>query len=292
MNPIRLSLPLVLAAVPTLFGASKEMVQLQRDVAQLQEAVRVLQSGFDTKMTELRVIVQQVLDESKRASTAVSVLDSGIKERMREQEKLVAAPVAGVGTKVDQLTGEFGTLREAVMDLSTRLTKMQSQLGDLKNVVTTMQAPAPAVQPPAPVTPPPQQLFESALKDKTGGNFALSLQQFQEFLKAYPTTDLAASAQFYIGEIYYQQNEYDNAVIAFDQVLERFPDNPKTPDATYMKGVALLKSGQKGLARKMFEDVVRKFPNSEVAGRARGQLDLMKAPATSSVPMRKKTRAR
>lgn len=295
MVPFGKLLPVILLAAPSVFAASKEMVQLQRDVSQLQEAMRVLQSGFDTKMTELRVLVQQALDESKRAATAVTVLDSGIKERMREQEQKVAAPVAGVGTKVDALSNDFSTLREAILELSQRMNKLSTELREVKDAVTTIKvAPPPpepvSQQPPqAAAIPPPQQLYDKAMSDKSGGNLELALGQFQDFVKAYPKEPLAPNAQYYIGEIHYNRSDFDSAVSAFDTVLERYPDNIKTPDATYMKGLALLRGGQKASARKVFEDVVRKYPNSEVAPKAKTQLAALGASSTT-LPMRKKAR--
>lgn len=298
---MRMLLPLVLMGASSLFAVSKEMVQLQRDVSQLQEAMRTLQSGFDTKMTELRILVQQALDESKRASTAVQVLDAGIKDRLREQEQKVAAPVAGVGTKVDALSNDFSTLREAILELSQRMAKLSSELREVKDAVTTIKA-APAIPPPGETTgsgappqaavPPPQQLFDKAMSDKTGGNLELALGQFQDFVKAYPTDAMAPNAQFYIGDIYYTKSDFDNAVSAFDTVLERYPDNIKTPDATYMKGLALLRGGQKASARKVFEDVIRKYPNSDVAPKARTQLAALggATSSTTTVPMKKKAR--
>ena len=58
---------------------------------------------------------------------------------------------------------------------------------------------------------------------------------------------------------------------AFDAVLEKYPDNNKTADATYMKGMALLKSGQRNEAAKEFLNVITNYPNSEVSLKAKTQ---------------------
>ena len=69
------------------------------------------------------------------------------------------------------------------------------------------------------------------------------MQGFQEYLRYYNNTELAPNAQFYIGQIHYDKTDFAPAVQAFDTVLEKYPENNKTADATYMKGMALLKSG-------------------------------------------------
>jgi hypothetical protein len=72
---------LALALAPALFGANKEMVQLQRDVALLQDDVRTLQRSLDEKMAALRTLVEQTYSATGKAGTSIAVLESGIRDR-------------------------------------------------------------------------------------------------------------------------------------------------------------------------------------------------------------------
>jgi tol-pal system protein YbgF len=273
---------LALALAPALFGANKEMVQLQRDVALLQDDVRTLQRSLDEKMSALRTLVEQTYSATGKAGTSIAVLESGIRDRMAEQQKTLAGPVANMGAKIDTMSTEFQTLRESISDLSERMNKMQLQMVDLMNTVKVLSAPPappPAVGSPSassgPGGPPPgmsaQGLYDSARKDLSGGNLDLAAQGFQEYLRFYGNTELAPNAQFYIGQIHYDKNEFAPALQAFDIVLEKYPENNKTADATYMKGMALLKSGQRNEAAREFLNVVQKYPSAEVAAKARTQ---------------------
>jgi len=90
-------IPAVVFAFPLLCGAaSKEIVELQRDVAQLQDQIRTLQSAFDTKMTLLTAQAQQAADSATRTSTALAGLQGAIQEQLREQGKQVVGPVANL----------------------------------------------------------------------------------------------------------------------------------------------------------------------------------------------------
>jgi tol-pal system protein YbgF len=273
---------LALALVPALFGANKEMVQLQRDVALLQDDVRTLQRSLDEKMAALRTLVEQTYSATGKAGTSIAVLESGIRDRMAEQQKTLAGPVVNMGAKIDTMSTEFQTLRESISDLGERMNKMQLQMVDLMNTVKVLSAPPappPAFGSPSassgPAAPPQgmtaQGLYDSARKDVSGGNLDLAMQGFQEYLRFYGNTELAPNAQFYIGQIHYDKNEFAPALQAFDAVLEKFPENNKTADATYMKGMALLKSGQRNEAAREFLNVVQKYPNAEVAAKARTQ---------------------
>ena len=295
IRPVALAMALAPAA---LFGANKEMQALQRDVFLLQEDVRGLQKSLNEKMAEIRTLVEQTLASSNRSGTSVAVLESGIRDRMAEQQKSLAAPVMSMGAKIDQMSTDFGALRESISDLTERMNKMQTQIVDLTNTVKVLSAP-PAPPPTvgesanapgaaAPGTPPPgmsaKGLYDSAMKDRGAGNFDLALQGFEEYLRYYGNTDLAPNAQFYIGQIHYDRNQFEPAVKAFDAVLEKFPSNNKTADATYMKGMALLKSGRRNDAGREFLNVITNFPNAEVAAKARTQRKALGLNPSPTVP--------
>lgn len=282
-----------LALTPAaMFGANKEMVQLQRDVALLQEDVQKLQRSLDDKMASIRTLIEQTLAAASKSGASVTVLETGLRDRLAEQHK----PVVNMGVKIDQMATDFQTLRESVGDISERMNKVQTQLVDLNNTVKILSAPP--APPPTDVsgtatssTPPPgmsaKTVYESAMRDRSGGNLDLALQGFQEYLRYYGNTDLAPNAQFYVGQIHYDKNEFAPALQAFDSVLEKFPENNKTPDATYMKGMSLLKSGQRNEAAREFLNVITKFPNSEVAAKARTQRKALGLSVPSSAPAKR-----
>jgi tol-pal system protein YbgF len=263
---------------PLSFGASREIQELQRDVAQLQDMVRSLQQSQNEKLAALTVMVQQAADASTKANTAVAVLDNNIRQTLRDQEKNVVGPVAGVGTKVDQMATAFQALQESVTDISQRLGKLQLQMVDIQNAVKTINAPPP---PPPSGTgttqtgdapPPAEVLYANALRDSQGGKSDLALSEFAAYLKYYPSTLYAPNAQFYIANIHFNQGDYESALTEFDLVLEKYPDNTKTADALYMKGQTLVKLERKTQGSEEFRELIKRFPGSEQANKACTQL--------------------
>ncbi len=291
-----ISILILAAAVTQSVGsaANKETIELQRDVAQLQDEVRTLQRSFDERMAALQVLMQQTLDNTNKASASVAVLDNALRERMASQEAKVVGPVAGVGTKLDAMTNTVQDLQGAVNDLTSRMGKIQQQLVDISTALRTMPAPsAPPItssipQAASPAGRPPVEagvLYPSAVSDMTSGKYELALGEFQDYLKYYGNTDLAPNAQFYIGQVHYSQSKFDLAIADFDAVLEQYQDNIKTPDAHFMKGKALFQIHQRDKAAKEFQAILEKFPRSGVAANARAQLremGLNPAAATAS----------
>ena len=277
---MRFLCPLCLAFVLSpfaCFGASKEIVELQRDVALLQDQLRTLQRSLDEKTAALQALVQQTLDSVNRSNTSVAVMENQVTQSLKGQSDKLVAPIATLGAKIDQMSSDSQALRETLADLSARVGKMQQQLVDLKNQVAIIQTP-PAVPPPAavPTGPPPgtsaESLYNGGVKDQLGGNYDQAMKEFSDYLAYFGTTEMAPYAQFHLGEIYNRKGDTDNALKAFDAVLEKYPDNPKTPDALLAKGMVLVTTGQRNEGVKVYRDLISRFPNTEQASKARAEL--------------------
>src|SRR5215469_12293163 len=95
---------LALLALPIMApAASREIQELQRDIAMLQDQVKALQRSQDDKMmalteklTALQVLSQQSLDAANRANTGVAVIQNGSSQNLKDLEGKVVAPVAAM----------------------------------------------------------------------------------------------------------------------------------------------------------------------------------------------------
>jgi TolA-binding protein len=214
-------------------AASKEIQELQRDVAQLQDQLRQLQQSQDRQLAAIQTLVQQSLSAANDATRSVAVIQSGFQQNLRDQESKVVTPVVGLNTRMDQMSQDMRTLQQAVTDLTGLLSKMQAQLTDLNNAVKVIQAPA--VPPPggggaptgggmasAPGAPAANDtptmsasdLYANAQRDRQGGKLDLALQEFGDYIRWYGNTELAPNAQYYIASIHASQSDYDSAIRA------------------------------------------------------------------------------
>jgi len=279
-------------------AASKEIVELQRDVAQLQDQVRALQSSFDSKMGTMAAQVQQLTDSATRANNALATLQGAIQEQLRQQGKEVMAPVANVGTKIDEMSTAFQQVQNSMADVTTRLGKLEQQMTDLSNAVRTINSPAAppgsssgtsGPGPTASSVPPisGDLLYQNANRDRLGGKNDLALLEYQQFVKYYGDSPLAPAAQFWVGDLYYGQGDYENALKAFDEVLVRWTANNKTPDAFLMKGKTLMKLDKRNAAAVEFRALIKQYPSSDAAAKARAQLKQMGLSASPSPARRR-----
>jgi len=289
---------LALVCSTVCFGASKEIIELQRDVELLQDKINTIQRTLDEKFAQLQALLQVSADTTKDTNLQVHDLSGSVSRSVGTQ----LAPVTNLSQRVEGVSEDVRALKDSLADVESRLDKLDAKLSDVQRSIQIQQnppqAPPPTVgtdqsgvagpngaQPGAPVAPPAgmsaEQSFTAAMRDFETGNNELAQKEFQDYLTYFPNAALAPNAQYYIGEIEFNQGNYNDAIKAFDAVLERYPAGPKTPDAHYMKGRALLKSGQRTRAIQEFRDLIANYKGTNAARNAQDQLRQLNATTTT-----------
>jgi tol-pal system protein YbgF len=254
------------------FAVNKDLVALQRA---LEARMDLMQASFDKQIGILTESLRTVQNDNRHNAELIASMQESLSGAVTRS----LAPVTGLTTRVDAMGEDTKALRDALADLAARLERMDAKMTDLKNQLQIMQSPPPAPsatgtpgQPGASNVPPmgmsAEKTYNDARRDQQTGNVDLAAQEYQQYLTYFPTTELAASAQYYLGEISYTKGDYKAASEAFDAVLERYPNNPKTADAKYMKGMSLARDGQRTKAVQELRSLIQTNPNSEQARKA------------------------
>ena len=277
----------LLLAAPPAYPVAKEIIQLQRDVALLQDMVRDLNRLMTERMAVMTQLVERNTDTTNKLGAA-----------LENVQRSLANAMAAQGQKIDSGQQHVQALSESMEDLKARQSRLGEQLVQIRQLLETIQA-QPQVASPvatAPATPPnPKDLYENALRDLQGGKNDLAMAGFMDYLKYFPETDLAGNAQFYVGEVYYRKSDYDKAIDAYNAVLDNYPKSNKAATAHWKKAQALLEQKKRDAAVRELRTLIRRFPNSDEAKLARDRLKALgltadaRAPAPTRVA-RKKTR--
>ena len=285
--PLRLAcaVALVAGAPAAAFAADKDIVELQREVAAvtdqlntLRSTLNGLQSDLSEKLGAQSALLQQTLDRVNQIHTENAVNSKTVTDQLGQQEQKVTAPVAALNAKLDQMISQFSAAQDNISDMNSRLGRLEQRLVDLTNAVKLIQA-APAPPPtPAPVPGGPpvgvtaQGLFDDATRDQMSGKNDLALQEYHDYLKYFGDLEMAANAQFHIGEILLGEQNLDDAIAAFDEVAAQYPKSHKAPDALYSKAQALKMQGKRTQAVQVLNQIVRLYPDSDAAGQAKSEL--------------------
>ena len=276
-------------------AVSKEMIELQQQVGQLLQGQQDLRSAIDSNNAAMRTLVQQSLDSVGKLNGEMATL-----------QKTVQDVQANTGARIDSMTQQTQGLSDNLQDVQARVGKLSQQLTDVQNLLQSIDAKvsgaAPMGAPGSPVTPgvptgasmplpsmPPvsaDTLYQNALRDYNGGKYDLSRQEFSDYIKNFPTNDLAGNAQFYLGEVSYAQGDFKGAISAYDTVLTNYPNSFKLAASLSKKAMAELELGLKATGTRDLREVVRRFAGSDEAKRAQAKLHEIGASATSRPPSR------
>lgn len=289
-------------------AVAKEIIELQQQVSQLLQGQQDLRSALDSNSATLRTLVQQSLDGVGQLNTQMG----GLQKTLQEVQ-------ANTGSRIDTMAQQSQGISDNLQDVQSRVGKLSQQLTDMQNLLQSIDAKVsvgavapgttPAGTPPAGSTapgpgasnlpyatppnggqaagPPPissETLYQNALRDYTSGKYDLARQEFSDYIKNFPSNDLASNAQFYLGEIYFAQNDFKNAIPAYDLVITNYPHSFKSAASLYQKASAELELGMHASASRDLRDVVRRFPGTDEARRAQGRLHEIGATTTPTHP--------
>jgi len=252
------------ASLQPAWAVSKEMIQLQTQVQALQDQMTRMQQSFDERMGVMKNLMDQNTDSMNKVSASITALQGSLEKLQNDS-----------GGRVDQLSGQIQALNDSLDELKARLAKVSKQLEDLQAGQQNQAATAAAQQAQQQAlaqAPPPDVLYNNALRDYNAGKADLAKQEFSDYVKFYPTTDLAGNAFFYLAEIQFKQGDYQGAINNYNQVLQNFPTGNKAASADLKKGLALIELGQKDDGIAQLRHVIQRYPRSNEALQARDQL--------------------
>jgi tol-pal system protein YbgF len=287
-------------------AVSREIIELQQQISQVLQQQQDLRSTVDTNSATLKTLVQQSLD-------GVNQLNS----QMGSMQKTVQEVQANTGSSISSVTQTTQGLSDNLQEVQARVGKLSQQMTDVQNLLQSIDAkvsggvPAsgasgaapgaysqggapPISNPPAgglgpgasnsapPAGLPPvsaDTLYQNASRDFTGGHYDLARQEFSDYIKNFPSNDLASNAQFYLGEIFFAQNDFKNAITSYDTVLTNYPHSFKLASALYQKAMSELELGLKASGIRDLREVERRFPGSDESRRSQAKLREMGATA-------------
>ena len=209
----------------------------------------------------------------------------------------IKSDLARIRGQIEVLTHELSEAqkrqRDLYVDLDSRLRRIEGGPGASAAApageasAAPPVAGAPAAPPPpaagaappmaAPATPPAateQRAYDGALEAFKRGDYGGAIGGFQSFVKTYPKSALAPSAQYWVGNAQFARREYRPAIASQRQLIQQWPDSAKVPDALLNIASAQAELGESAAARRTLDELVAKYPQSESAAKAKQRLGM------------------
>jgi len=222
----------------------------------------------DEARARIEILRRQVNERLEKLENTVA--DRSVMIELAEQVELLKAELAKARGQLEVLLNQLEVAdkrqKDLYVDVDTRLRKLEQPTE--ASATATEKPAAPAVAEGAADT----KLYEAALNQLKQGNYPLAISAFQGFLLAYPTHQLAPSAQYWMGNAHLQQREYKPAITVLQKLVSTSPDHPRAPDALLGVATAQEALGDRRATTKTLEQLIAKYASSDAAKTAKQRL--------------------
>lgn len=210
-----------------------------------------------------------------------------------ERDRIRTEQAAKLKEMQDALDALNRSARKSGADLSVDLEKAQNDLAQIRGTLEVMQHRLDAIeqanldrdkkleaaaqwqqakqkeQEKAEHPSDKQGVYTLAKKKLDEGNTARARELLTDFLARFHQDELAPNAQYWLGETYYAEKRFNEAIVEFQKVLKEWKTSEKLPDALLKIGMSFqaLDSCEKALL--FFDDVIATHRTSSAAKVAR-----------------------
>jgi tol-pal system protein YbgF len=249
----------------------------------LQNQIRQLEKTFAERTDGIRSLVVQLNDQVGKTSLVLGKINATLETQS-----------SGDSTVIQNVLKEVKDLSIKMDETNTRISALAQQMADMK--VQTKPIPQRTFQAandnPDAIALSADKIYSEAYNDLIQGSLDLAIQGFNAFLRNFPTNDKADDAQYNIGEAYYSDNKFPQAIAAFSKVVTEYATGGKVASALFKRAKSELALQQKDSAIADFKTVVEKHPTEPEASLAKAELlklgiDPSKPPAKIT-PVKKK----
>jgi TolA-binding protein len=247
-------------------AVNKDMVQLQTQIQQLQDAVARLQQSNDERMGVMKDLVQQSSDAVNKMSVNIDTLQRQMQTQQEAQ-----------GAKVDQVSGQIQSLNDSLDELKARMARLEKLTQDIQNQQQSMSAnmqnlpqttgsgpvPAMSTQPELsqpPVNSLPDRPLSNGKKGKPAAGTPLT-----SLPATLPTAEAAApqAEDLYksaLGD--YMAAKYSLAASEFSDVVKFYPENSLAGNSYYYQAEIEYRAGHYPAAVKNYDKVLEQYPDN------------------------------
>lgn len=241
-------------------AVKSRLFSMDRDLAAIREESKVsvgaIEKGFKADVFAVR----------KMTADIQSTIDSTKSEMLALNGKLDDTVLA-VKKPAEDLARYREDADRRIIALEERILKQQTLLDSLtKNMAEQAQVKK------GEADSAPDSLYRKGLDSLKGGDAVAAREQFTKFLEQHPKHELAANANYWIGETYYSEKNYESAILSYQEVIKSYPGKEKVVAAMLKQGMSFNMLKDTKSAKFVLKKLIEGFPKSEEAKVAKGLL--------------------
>lgn len=211
------------------------------------------------RQSSLEGRLEQIVLSQNSVKTDIATLNLQLQEIRQQSTRQPAAE--------KELLARFEELQEKIKIIASRLIQLESVAGHSATIELVNQESAPQGHEES-----VQAAYIKAFGLFSANNYSLAVEAFSSFIAAYPESEYAANARYWLGECYFILERYNEAIDSFARVLEMNPLPKRAADALLKTGYAWYRLGNPEKGSEILRLLIEKYPGSEAAELAANQL--------------------
>jgi len=284
MRGMLVTLLATLACAGPASAALFEDADARRAILDLRTRIQEMRSSIDL----LRNSAGENQRELSNRLERIDRLEPALRERIESSTGNIGRTQLELGNQIEGLRQDLARLRGQIETLVNDMENSQKRQKDFYVDLDTRlrkieqppeKAAAPAPPPPIAVALPDENqrlMFEAAMTKFRNSEFRDAVTAFDAFLRQYPGSTLAPSAQYWMGTSLYAQRDYKLAIAAQQVLLKNWPDSPRAPEALFNIASSQIDLKDPSGARTTLEGIITRYPGTPAARMAADRLATLK----------------
>lgn len=176
--------------------------------------------------------------------------------------------------------------QRARLQLADQLQAMQQEIAQLRDqleLISRQQPNAQGGQPQHAGNPPgvtavdqqEQAAYDGAIDLFRKGQYKDAAESLAAFIALYPNSQLAPTAQFYLGSSRYAMKDFKGAIEQLNNLVQNAPTNARAPDALLVIAGSQIELNNRAGAKATLQRIVRDYPTTPAANTAKSRLQLL-----------------
>jgi len=247
---------------------SKKAYELiYKDVQLLKQKIIQLELNIKSNSEDIKTIKKQ-LDEILNISKLLQQEQASFQQSQKNipaQYQVLVEKIETMNSQFAKFADELRGVKQASLQQFARKEQppQESTSSQQKEEKALKEKKQP---PPTPILPPtisPQEVYNTAYSDYLKGNFQLAIEGFSLYRQQFQESPLADNALYWIGECYFSQKKFQEAIDQFNELILNYPHGDKVAAAYLKKGISLVELGKKDEALAVFKLLISKYPLEE-----------------------------
>ena len=198
--------------------------------------------------------------------------------KVRELEEVLITLEPKINAATERIEGDISATTDSSDFLEPEVEDLKAQMARLNEEISRIKmqkASAPKMRRTkrhhTKTKTPPE--YNKALAAYRSRNYDESILLFQNLALSNPPKSLKDNIAFWIGSNYLALEMFDDAILQYETVLNKYPRGNKVHDSRYMLGVSYSKKGETSRAIEVLEGALKRNPTAEVRGKILAQLN-------------------